>query len=205
MKLIDLLVRELPKRGGWPEGAEGAVQDALGAKIYFFSGRAPKFDGKAWWGAKEWITTCCPNNELCEDLHSSIVTFQQYEAALAASKQVEWSGEWLPPEGIVCEVKSGKDSWALCKVVHSSEAGVAFIYLEERSPYSLCSYLGVIDCIARKYADGYFRPIRTEAERKREEAIDYIASLIGRGTFSQDAESIYDAIAAGKIPVIRLE
>jgi hypothetical protein len=28
MKLIDLLVQELPKRGGWPEGAEIAVQDA---------------------------------------------------------------------------------------------------------------------------------------------------------------------------------
>ena len=28
MKLIDLLVQELPKRGGWPDGAECAVQDA---------------------------------------------------------------------------------------------------------------------------------------------------------------------------------
>lgn len=27
MKLIDLLVKELPKRGGWPEAANYVVQD----------------------------------------------------------------------------------------------------------------------------------------------------------------------------------
>lgn len=90
-------------------------------------------------------------------------------------------------------------------MVHSSSSGVAFIYLEEPSGESPSRYIGVIDCITSKHADGFFRPIRTEAERKREDAIDDIASLIGRGTFSQDAESIYAAIASGKIPGIRLE
>lgn len=27
MKLIDLLVQELPKRGGWPEGVDSIYQD----------------------------------------------------------------------------------------------------------------------------------------------------------------------------------
>lgn len=42
MKLIDLLVQELPKRGGWPEGAESVVQDADDSEFYFFTGGSVK-------------------------------------------------------------------------------------------------------------------------------------------------------------------
>lgn len=39
----------------------------------------------------------------------------------------------------------------------------------------------------------------------REEAIDQIASLIGRGTFAEDAEAIYDAIKSNEISIFTEE
>lgn len=205
MKLIDLLVQELPKRGGWPEYAENAVQDKSDTEIYFFSGDKPHLAGSYWHGAGSWFFTHW-ENELSDDWDRAIVSREQYEAALAASKQPEWSGEGLPPEGIDCEVKSGKDSWTLCKVVHSSAAGVAFIYLEEPEPYSFSKYLGTLDCIGHKYAGSQLRPIRTEAERKRDNAISAMIAILKEGTSTNDdARDIYLAISEGKIPGIRLE
>lgn len=46
-----------------------------------------------------------------------------------------------------------------------------------------------------------FRPIRSEAERKRSDIIDALTNF----TFRGDATDIYDAIAAGKIPGVKLE
>ncbi len=50
-----------------------------------------------------------------------------------------------------------------------------------------------------------FRPLQTKADKKRDEVINEIASMIKRGTFYEDADRIYDAIAAGKIPGVKLE
>lgn len=50
-----------------------------------------------------------------------------------------------------------------------------------------------------------FRPLRTEYEKEREAACHEIASMIGRGTFFEDAERIYDAISSGEIKVYSKE
>lgn len=108
---------------------------------------------------------------------------------------IEWNGEGLPPLGCVCEIAppihdAGTKVRVLC---HDENAAVCRI-LEGDRLHSLCQ-LEVTE----------IRPARTEAWRKREEAINDIASLIGRGTFCEDAAGIYDAIAAGKIPHITLK
>lgn len=195
MNLIDLLVQELPGRGGWPQWAVEAVYYGRLKEVRFWDSDGNYISND---GLSEFHSTKI-------DAEHEEVTRQQYESALASSQKATWDGSDLPPEGIECEVKSGKDSWTLCKVVHSSSAGVAFIYLEEPSGESSSKYLGVLDCIPRKHAGSYFRPIRTEEERKREELIDSIANLCHRGDPGDDATAIYDAIAAGKIPGIRLE
>lgn len=122
---------------------------------------------------------------------------------------VEWNGDALPPEGCECEVKSGKNSWALCRVVHSSSAGVAFVYLEEPSAEVSSRYIGVIDSIPYHHAPDYFRPIRTEAERKRSDICDKIYGAMCKAerkdNRSDMAEAVYDAIATGKIPQITLK
>lgn len=51
-----------------------------------------------------------------------------------------------------------------------------------------------------------FRPLRTKAERKRDEVIESIFEILNAGvSTSQDAIDIYDAVAAGKIPGVKLE
>lgn len=106
MKFIDLLVRELPKRGGWPEGAEAVVQDADDMELYFYTGGPVENTGKSWWfkdqvDGSSWIFYE-GKLEVADDHDTSIVTCAQYESALAASQKVEWSGAGLPPVGCEC-------------------------------------------------------------------------------------------------------
>lgn len=199
MKLIDLLVQELPKSGGWPLWAFEACNQNLGRVMFYNS--------------EGGIDDDSPEIKIEKAINQSVteeVTREQYEAALAASKQPAWICGAMPPEGCECEVKSGKDSWTLCKVVHSSSAGVAFIYLEE--PNGCAGYIGVLDLISAKAAESQFRPIRTEAERKREEAglaIYHAINWNAEGELAspsrmEDYRKAYDAIAAGKIPGVKL-
>lgn len=288
MKLIDLLVKELPKRGGWPEGALNATQDKDG-EVCFSSSATPEFGLAAWEGG-DWC-----GNEFhtirASDYDTAIITRAQYEAALAASKAVvgyngwiewhggecpvdsdaivevryrkpsplnfnndragdfawaydgidgdiiayrlqqatkseqvradawrayagmtekdeedylnecigqdvddipEWNGDGLPPVGTVCMANLA-NGWTDVKVAYIGDEGG----LREALVFE-------IKTTKPAWADE-FRPLRTEAEKAREAAINDIALLIGRGTFFQDAERIYDAIAAGKIPGVKLE
>lgn len=100
MELVDVLVQELPKRGGWPDGADFAVQNCRDGSIKF--GKKPieiaiseKWNNELWQG--EWHFSyqydfIC--HEVSTDCREVIVLRGDYEAALAASKQ--WNGE-APP------------------------------------------------------------------------------------------------------------
>jgi hypothetical protein len=269
MKLIDLLVKELPRRGGWPEVALNATQDKDG-EVCFSSSATPEFGYAAWEGGN-WC-----GNEFhtirATDYDTAIITRAQYEAALAASDGwiewhggecpvdsdaivevkyrtpspyqfnndragdftwshdgfggdiiayrlhnheinprtnddrleqdlnecigqsvvTEWNGDGLPPVGTICMANLA-NGWTDVKVAYiGDEVGLREALVFE------------IKTTRPAWADE-FRPLRTEAEKARESAINDIALLIGRGTFFQDAERIYDAIAAGKIPGVKLE
>lgn len=105
MKLIDLLVQELPKRGGWPDGAESVVQDADDSEFYFFTGGPVKNGGKSWWFVdsdnrndnSKWIFFE-GRNDIADDCNSAIVTREQYESALAAKNDgwIDWGGGECP-------------------------------------------------------------------------------------------------------------
>ena len=103
MKLIDLLVQELPKRGGWPEGALNATQDKDG-EVGFSAGAVPEFCYDAWDGG-DWC-----GNEFhtirASDYATAIVTREQYESALAASKAVVGHDGWIQWAGGECPVDS---------------------------------------------------------------------------------------------------
>ena len=111
MKLIDLLVKELPWRGGWPEGAACVVQDNDGQVCFssIFEGLTLNRDKTDWldggW-AGNW------SNEfydvIADDRTTAIVTREQYEAALAAKNDgwIEWGGGECPLErGAIVDVK----------------------------------------------------------------------------------------------------
>lgn len=99
----------------------------------------------------------------------------------------EWNGEGLPPAGCVCERSWAGDKWLQCKIIFTGDEIVLVKLATREAAYQL--------------SDVRFRPIRSEAERKRSDIIDALTNFTLRG----DATDIYDAIAAGKIPGIKLD
>ena len=83
MKLIDILVEELPKRGGWPKHAE---------KYCSYNGETGAYKRGGIEIKKALITGI--DTQICE-----VVCAEQYEAALAAKNEgwIEWGGSENPP------------------------------------------------------------------------------------------------------------
>ena len=104
-----------------------------------------------------------------------------------------WGGDGLPPVGCVCERSWAGDEWLRCEILFMSHQ-IVVVKMKES---------GVED--AYNIGDVTFRPAhpeRTEAEIKREEAVKAITLT---GWCQAAAEEIYDLIAAGKVPGIKLE
>ena len=283
MKLIDILVEELPKRGGWPDGVCEISTHASGRA--FFDGRFAPRGFSLPMASDAWSNYKHPRS------YTNAVTSEQYEAALAAKKEgwidwvggecpVEkgtlvdvryrngeenhrvgagipfddtgsnhyrnatdwendgnlldiiayrlhqpkevaqteaeqeadlndcigqtpatvWNGDGLPPVGCVCERSWAGDKWLPCEILFASNQ-IVVVKLKGS---------GMED--AYNIGDVTFRPIRTEAERKRDEATQALCDA-GGGNGKVDEKAgygscwfdVYDAIAAGKVPGIKLE
>lgn len=203
MKLIDLLVQELPKRGGWPDGAKSVVQDADDSKFYFFTGGPVKSGGNSWWFVdsdnrndnSKWIFFE-GKNDIADDCNSAIVTRAQYESALAASQRQTWNGEGLPPIGMHCKIA---DSDGVL-MYGQGESGEVIAHVENTAVIRMSYGLGCFE--AR-----FLRPLRSEAERKRDAAVEAMQREADEGNnwVYSEYEIIYDAIAAGKIPGVKLD
>lgn len=192
MKLIDLLVQELPKRGGWPDCVDSIHQDHDG-EIYAWTGSSCKLLFRT--GI---IADNCRPYGLDESIEN-MVTRNQYKSALALLQKPAWNGEGVPPVG--CECECHVDEGVIhCIVVGYDFDGKAVV---------------MRNVPARKYFSiqansGRIKPLRTEAERKRDaaaEAIDWYMHEFIPDTPNDyyHAKKIYDAIAAGKIPGVKLE
>lgn len=195
MKLIDILVRELPKRGGWPEGAVECVRFVDEATIDFYDehGNWPD-DCSLTYGpiAKAICTTpivpCQPES----------VTLVEYEAALAASKP-EWNGVGLPPVGCRVEYTCKQPDLGHPAIEAGKWYGGTII-----AYYDECVWTS--DNGIRHLSNTIFRPMRSEEGNKRYAAIDALFEILDAGvSTTQDSIDIYDAIAAGKIPHIRID
>lgn len=178
MKLIDILVQELPKRGGWPEGADHIATNGY------------------WRVFAYWVRSSLKGIDLniVSDAEG-YVTRSQYEAALEASKP-EWDGEGLPPVGCECQIILGKNGdLGVCEVLF---IGSDIVVWRQKSTFAEgSSYLRNVR----------FLPVRSEADKKREEAVE---AMIKHKDDPIDVtenyyHAIYDAIAAGKIPHIRID
>lgn len=177
MKLIDILVQELPKRGGWPEGATDTIEMHMDGAIYFDGSCAPEnFE----------LPQCSDGWDCGMGMYSNEVTREQYEAAL---KQSVWDGTGVPPVGIECEVSvDGGRTWCSYKAINERN-GVRLIEVGNFTE----------EFMVNNWA---FRPIRTE----RDEAVHTIADLCrSAASNGHSADLIYNAIAEGKIPGIKLE
>lgn len=106
---------------------------------------------------------------------------------------IEWDGKGLPPVGCECE-REGPGRWVKCKINYVSETLIVYKMTDSGTEYS-----SLVNAFM-------FRPIRTEAERRRDYAVGALERAWEEVTNRPAAqfEVIYDAIAAGKIPGIRL-
>ncbi|NNS07280.1 hypothetical protein [Erwinia sp. JH02] len=175
MTLLELLVKELPKRGGWPEGVEEIWQD-------YDRQMRPRY--------LNWFA-----DELSEDHrhqhHDAKVKISrtQYEAAIAAQQPV-WNGEGLPPVGCECERSWCGDNWLSCEILFIGIETVVVRLSTREVSYGL--------------SEVKFRPIRTEAERRREASIAAMRAFFGHASGLYNLSGLYEAIAAGKITGVRL-
>lgn len=214
MKLIDLLVQELPKLGGWPIKSFQCAQDDNCKVCFYTEGLIHRERTPSTWSiprgseAEHQGHYSFYHDSMAVDADTAIVTHEQYKVALAASQQTVWNGEGLPPVGITCEHCPGgatQHEWEIVTVIGISERpGGSF------TDYWLRKEDGSSYVIGNPYR---FRPICTEAERKREEGIDgivdfcvnYYAYPKGAEQYLKIATTLYDAIAAGKIPGVKLD
>lgn len=91
MKLLDLLVKEFPHLGGWPKGVDAVRQNGKGELFGINSVYCSDF-----------------KLEKCDDWVTDVVTKQQYESALAASKAVVGHDGWIQWGGGKCPVPSSE-------------------------------------------------------------------------------------------------
>jgi hypothetical protein len=104
-----------------------------------------------------------------------------------------WDGVGLPPVGCECEFISDT-SWGRVKVIGYDGDKVVFKPSVDEyyaaTPGGKCEFL----------------PLRTEADKKRDAVIESLMRIVcGPSQASATVNKIYDAIAAGKIPGVKLE
>lgn len=198
MKLIDLLVQELPKRGGWPEGAERAsVGDFNGDSITVAFCFPREYSNGFDVPIQYTVTIHIPGNYVSMATDYCMITRDLYESALSASQKPVWNGEGVPPVGCECEISFYGKSLGRCEVLFVGDSII--VWRQKSSQQEDSGY----------YTHMNIRPL-TEAEMKRDEAVEAIDFYMPE--FITDtpnefyhAKKIYDAIAAGKIPGVKLE
>lgn len=132
----------------------------------------------------------------------SFVDIERCGGVIIAQRQpvTEWEGEGFPPVGVECEILNKVNKrWYPVKICFIDGNNMAWIE----------SNGGVIDCTGSAYLKE-FRPINSESERRRDESVKKILTHLNEtDSFNMSnydsAASLFDAIAAGKIPHVRLE
>ena len=121
-----------------------------------------------------------------------------------------WSGEGLPTVGHECEWQDkNTKQWNPVKVVYASEWVTVIREINKEKGDDL------VEIAIENYGDDArlkFRPTRSEADRKRYDAVQALCDA-GGGNGKVDEKAgygscwfdVYDAIAAGKIPGVKLD
>lgn len=103
--LLQILVEELPKRGGWPDDCHAITQDSDAAINTYNSVDGLEINAYGTWRyLNSWIDYCITAKEaprLASDYATAIITRDQYEAALAAKNDgwIDWAGGECPVDG----------------------------------------------------------------------------------------------------------
>lgn len=211
MKLIDILLQYLPKHGGWPEGAKICAQD-YDNEICFYSNPGIHRTGNGC----IWTIPCGVDSRIvkrgialppAEDEENSVISREEYEDAYALSQRKVWDGKGLPPVGAVCELTIFASEDFPHRIGESGEL-VTILGRGKFNEKDVAFYevdLGTQKVIACGVAE-CFRPIQTQEEKERDAAILALQNAF-RAIPHSDCigEGLYEEIAAGKIPGIRIE
>lgn len=212
LKLIDLLVQELPKCGGWPTSADYAGYKNSSKDITFTYGGKPGFNllgdlsifSNADAGSR-WVVGASVPAQVPEDSTTAIVSRREYLAALEASKKPKWDGEGLPPIGSEIEVLSPTFGWKQATVTAVTDNWLVAQY-EDGAEYAGAHRILERDGSFTDRTD-MFRKVKSQAERQREATVASLQdNLKGSGYGLPDgaASIIVDAIAQGKVSGIKL-
>ncbi|MEN0626668.1 hypothetical protein AAIG33_04405 [Phytobacter ursingii] len=192
MKLIDLLVQELPKRGGWP------VDNASGLYLFLEKNNI----------TFEFDFDCA----YFKNQHGDTVNRAQYEAALAASQKVEWDGIGIPRVGCECELSNAVEFYTHAGSTDFDEGTI--VVVGGTVNFGLGNFVAVkvkgTNCIT-DINPCFLRPIRSEADKKRKETIDLMdkrfKEVLAAGSTEAMAifATVYDTIAAGEMPGANIE
>ncbi|WP_205950291.1 hypothetical protein [Pantoea stewartii] len=179
MTLLELLVKELPKLGGWPGDRTVASNGINGTVVFHSKGRAPFL-----MGGLNFSGIGC-------------VSYEEYEVALAASKQPEWNGEGLPPVGCECLVmgEKGDDDFYKCKILNHTRFGG-----------SDCAVFQTDKTVSVSSAK-YFRPVKTKSDMCDEaaSALTRILTSLPRDKHVVDwSYAIIEKIISGEIPYVSM-
>lgn len=106
------------------------------------------------------------------------------ESMIARPEALTWGGDGRPPAGVTCQYQHDQH----CGVWYEGE----ILYISNEYTIVKGGVTGEQQYYTRNLS---FRPIRTPeqiAAEEREQCIQDIASNIGRGTFYEDAERLYE-------------
>lgn len=197
MKLIDFLVQELPKRGGWPEGAAECCWFRSEKNLYFYdeNGDAPEgfYNDSSYDFNLEGVHYKATTQGVQE------IPKSEYEEALTKAKMVQWDGKGLPPVGSIVQ-------------------GLPFDALSYEKPFMFTIDVIHDGCfigeamaggkVYGEFSNWKISPIQTEVERKREQIIKEMTSHVSNFNKTDVVHAlteIYDAITAGKIKGLKVE
>lgn len=174
MKMLEILLKYLPKNGGWPAGVDYIADNGKGCAFQY------RTKGQIAGSPVHYLMRI-------DSTGMETVTREQYESAFAAKNDnLVWDGEGLPPVGVECEMLWNKE-WVKCVI--KAYGDEQFIFKAQGHK----EWAGHINNFE-------FRPIRSPEDVARDRAIkdmeSVIDALIDR---SKSFEAIYHAIAAGKI------
>lgn len=195
MTLLELLRQELPKRGGWPEGANYAVQDADGtvkfAKtltyLHYLAGEwRSNESGHDWVYGDKPFDGNFVTEWTADDNHRGVISMARYECEISKNETWKqsanaWNGEGLPPVGCECEysLNSGR-TWFKCKIDYILGTQGLIMLADVFEGGQWVSF--------HEYDDKLkFRPLRTEAERAIDEMVRLSGVSIGAAKILYDA------------------
>ncbi len=116
--------------------------------------------------------------------HNDFPGYITREHWLAAQSKIDtpvWDGNGLPSVGTECEYAWGDDDWEIGHIEYLSEQTVVITHTD-----------GAEDSFTT--GDVKFRPIKSEAEQRRDDAIAELNTIGSKaGSFSELLAAIYDA------------